>query len=79
MPFGAGPRACLGQGLAQDAMKAALAAWLTRFRFELAADDPEGVEGGGRGGHGRAEPYRQTADLCLSMAGGLPLIVSRRS
>jgi cytochrome P450 len=62
MPFGAGPRICIGAQFATAEALLVLAEWLARFRF---APVP---------GH-RVEV---ASDITLRPKGGLPLIVSRR-
>ncbi|ODT87970.1 cytochrome P450 [Phenylobacterium sp. SCN 70-31] len=61
LPFGAGPRICIGMGLANTEALILLSRWLTAFRFEPA---------------GGAEPWPR-ADIALRADGGIPLRVSR--
>ncbi len=62
IPFGAGPRTCIGAQFATAEALLVLAAWLARFEF---APVP---------GH----QVEVTSDLALRPRGGMPLIVSRR-
>jgi cytochrome P450 len=61
MPFGAGPRTCIGQGFAQAEALVLLSRWLAEFRFTPVS------------GHA-VEPY---ADVSLRPKGGLLLGVDR--
>ncbi|HLZ73912.1 cytochrome P450 [Phenylobacterium sp.] len=63
IPFGAGPRICIGAQFATAEALLMLTEWLARFEFAPAP------------GH-RVEV---TSDIALRPKGGLPLIVSRRS
>lgn len=61
IPFGAGPRVCIGMAFAQAEGLLVLSHWLARFRFRPAA------------GH-TVEP---TGDIAIRPKGGMPLIVER--
>ncbi|MDP2009030.1 MAG: cytochrome P450 [Phenylobacterium sp.] len=61
IPFGAGPRVCIGAAFAQAEGLLVLSHWLARFRFRPVA------------GH-TVEP---TGDIAIRPKGGLPLIVER--
>ena len=61
MPFGAGPRICIGMGFAQAEALIILSRWLAAFRFAPAP---------GR----QVEPL---ADFTLRPQGGMPLLVAR--
>lgn len=61
MPFGAGPRICIGMGFAQTEALIILSRWLATFRFAPAP---------GR----KVEPL---ADFTLRPQGGMPLLVER--
>lgn len=61
IPFGAGPRVCIGAAFAQAEGLLVLSHWLARFRFRPVA------------GHA-VEP---TGDIAIRPKGGLPLIVER--
>jgi cytochrome P450 len=61
LPFGAGPRVCIGQGFAQAEALILLSRWLATFRFAPAP--------------GRV--VQPTADFTLRPKGGLPLVVER--
>lgn len=61
LPFGAGPRVCIGMPFAQAEGLLILSHWLARFRFRPVV------------GH-TVEPW---ADVTLRPAGGMPLIVER--
>lgn len=61
IPFGAGPRVCIGAAFAQAEGLLVLSHWLARFRFRSVA------------GH-TVEP---TGDIAIRPKGGLPLIVER--
>ena len=62
IPFGAGPRICIGAQFATAEALLVLADWLARFRFEPVP------------GH----KVEVASDIALRPKGGLPLIVSRR-
>lgn len=61
IPFGAGPRVCIGAAFAQAEGLLVLSHWLARFRFRPVA------------GH-TVEP---TGDIAIRPKGGLPLVVER--
>ena len=61
IPFGAGPRVCIGAAFAQAEGLLVLSHWLARFRFRPVA------------GHA-VEP---TGDIAIRPKGGLPLVVER--
>ena len=61
IPFGAGPRVCIGAAFAQAEGLLVLSHWLARFRFRPVA------------GH-TVEP---TGDIAIRPKGGMPLIVER--
>jgi cytochrome P450 len=63
-PFGAGPRMCIGMGMATLEMQTAVASFLQRFRFA--------VPGG-------AAPPRPLGHFSLRPEGGMPLVLSRRA
>ncbi len=62
LPFGAGPRICIGMSFALAEGALILAAWLDRFRFR---PDPE-------------HQVFPTADVTLRPRGGLPLLIEAR-
>jgi cytochrome P450 len=62
-PFGSGPRACIGSGMATLEIQAVLAAFMQRFRFDV-------VPG--------AAPPRPIGLLSLRPEGGMPLVLSNR-
>ncbi|MDE2018303.1 MAG: cytochrome P450, partial [Hyphomicrobiales bacterium] len=62
LPFGAGPRVCIGMGFAIQEAMIALATWLRGFRFELAP------------GHSVMPRQR----LTLRPAGGMPMVIKSR-
>ncbi len=61
VPFGAGPRICIGMAFAQAEGLLVLSHWLARFRFRPVA------------GH----TVKPTGDIAIRPKGGLPLIVER--
>ncbi len=63
VPFGAGPRACIGRAFAMAEAVAALACLYQHHRYEYA----------------RARPPRPTGRITLSPGGGVPMRVRRRS
>jgi cytochrome P450 len=63
-PFEAGPRMCIGSGLATLEIEAAVAAFVQRFRFAVPAG---------------AAPPRPVGHLSLRPEGGMPLVLSRRT
>jgi cytochrome P450 len=63
-PFGAGPRMCIGMGMATLEIQAAVAAFLQRFRF--------GVPAG-------AAPPRPVGQFSLRPEGGMSLLLGRRA
>lgn len=63
LPFGAGPRACIGTGFAMQEGLALLAALLRKLRFERADD----------------RPVRLVQCVTLQPQGGLRMLASRRS
>jgi cytochrome P450 len=62
-PFGAGPRMCIGMGMATLEIQAVVAAFLQRFRFAV----PAGVA-----------PPRPIGQLSLRPESGMPLVLSKR-
>lgn len=62
-PFGAGPRMCIGLGMATLEMQTAVAAFLQRLRFAVPAG---------------AAPPRPLGQFSLRPDGGMPLVLSRR-
>ncbi|GAX78365.1 hypothetical protein CEUSTIGMA_g5807.t1 [Chlamydomonas eustigma] len=65
MPFGFGPRSCLGQKAAQATLKAALAILITYFKFEPVVEE--------------MMPYNEAASITLELESGkLPLLITAR-
>ncbi len=44
MPFGTGPRNCIGERFAMMQMKVAIVSLLSSFRLECTADTPKSIE-----------------------------------
>lgn len=44
MPFGSGPRTCIGERFAMMQMKVAIVSLLTSFRLEFTAETPKKIE-----------------------------------
>jgi cytochrome P450 len=63
LPFGTGPRMCIGAGMATLEIQAVMAAFVQRFRFAV----PSG-----------AAPPRPVGLLSLRPEGGMPLVLSKR-
>jgi cytochrome P450 len=63
IPFGAGPRTCIGAAFATNEALLILAEWLSRYRFRL---DP-------------AHQVMPTAAVTLRPKGGMPMFVERRA
>ncbi|GLC41517.1 hypothetical protein PLESTB_001002400 [Pleodorina starrii] len=76
MPFGSGPRSCLGQRLAVAEVKAALAVLLSFLVFEPSGEDDAGAGAGGGGEAG--EVAQMGLGLFLRPVGGLHLLVAPR-